>query len=68
MQSRIDMESTCEHEDGSPCHCSAERLLRLSGVIESSYLFAKHSEVEIHHEGDVYRLRVTRNGKLILNK
>jgi hemin uptake protein HemP len=37
-------------------------------VIESACLFAGRSEVEIHHAGEVYRLRLTRNGKLILNK
>ncbi len=58
----------CRHTDNSPCHCTAERLLRLSGAIESDYLFADRNEVEIRHAGEVYRLRITRNGKLILNK
>jgi len=40
----------------------------MSGVIESKYLFADRKEVEIRHAGKTYRLRVTRNGKLILNK
>lgn len=57
----------CHHKDGSPCHCAAERLLRQS-VIESGYLFAEKNEVLIRHEGQIYRLRVTKNGKLILNK
>ena len=58
----------CLHKDGSPCHCSAERLLRQGSVIESDYLFATKNEVQIRHGGEVYLLRVTRNGKLILNK
>jgi len=36
------------------------------------YLFSKLShggrEVHIEHEGHIYRLRLTKNGKLILNK
>jgi hemin uptake protein HemP len=43
------------------------RLVR-QGVIESSDLFADGNEVQIHHDGEVYRLRLTKNGKLILNK
>ena len=54
--------------EGSSCHCSGERLLRQASVIESDYLFAEKKEVRIRHDGQVYRLRVTRNGKLILNK
>ena len=60
--------SNCEHGDGSPCHCSAERILRNRAIIESNYLFAEREEVQIHHGGDIYRLRLTKNGKLILNK
>ncbi|MCD4831844.1 MAG: hemin uptake protein HemP [Anaerohalosphaeraceae bacterium] len=37
-------------------------------MIESSQLFGKSSEIMIRHEGAVYRLRITRNGKLIMNK
>jgi len=60
--------SVCRHKDGSPCHCAAERLLYRASVIESTYLFAERNEVQIRHGGEIYRLRVTRNGKLILNK
>ncbi|MEL6202381.1 MAG: hemin uptake protein HemP [Pseudomonadota bacterium] len=31
-------------------------------------LFGQRKEIEIEHEGSVYRLRITRLGKLILNK
>ena len=41
---------------------------RDSVVIESVHLFADHKEVQIRHRGEIYRLRLTRNGKLILNK
>ena len=58
----------CRHKDGSLCHCAAERRLLNEAVIDSDYLFAKRSEVKIRHAGEVYRLRLTKNGKLILNK
>ena len=37
-------------------------------VVESRDLFRGKRELQISHEGEVYRLRVTRNGRLILNK
>ncbi len=37
-------------------------------VIESEYLFAEKNEINIRHKGEIYRLRITRNGRLILNK
>lgn len=37
-------------------------------VIESSQLFEESNEIMIRHKGAVYRLRITRNGKLIMNK
>lgn len=37
-------------------------------VVEASVLMGKHSEIAIRHRGEIYRLRVTRNGKLILTK
>ncbi|WP_127144511.1 hemin uptake protein HemP [Pelagibacterium montanilacus] len=39
-----------------------------SGVIPSHKLFGQAREVAIDHDGTVYRLRITRQGKLILNK
>lgn len=36
--------------------------------IDSSQLFAERSEIRILHEGQIYRLRATRNGKLVMNK
>lgn len=36
--------------------------------IDSSALFAGRSEIRIVHRNAVYRLRITRTGKLILNK
>ena len=37
-------------------------------VIESRTLFGARKEVSIEHDGSVYRLKITKQGKLILNK
>lgn len=37
-------------------------------VIHSRALFAGEHEIGIVHAGETYRLRITRQGKLILNK
>jgi hemin uptake protein HemP len=37
-------------------------------VVDSRDLFRGRRELRISHEGEVYRLLVTRNGRLILNK
>lgn len=37
-------------------------------TISSSELLAGDKEILIDHEGETYRLRLTRNGKLILHK
>lgn len=37
-------------------------------VIRSRQLFEGAREIGIDHEGALYRLRITRQGKLILNK
>ena len=47
---------------------AAERRLAGAPVIDSAQLLANRKEVQIRHAGEVYRLRVTKNGKLILNK
>ncbi|MBI5725168.1 MAG: hemin uptake protein HemP [Planctomycetes bacterium] len=39
-----------------------------SAVLDSTRLFSGKNEVQILHDGQIYRLRVTKNGKLILNK
>lgn len=50
---------TIRIETGSP---DASRL------IDSRALFAGSHEIGIVHAGETYRLRITRQGKLILNK
>lgn len=37
-------------------------------VYESPQLFGSNNEIQISHEGKLYRIRITRNGKLIMNK
>ncbi len=39
-----------------------------TAVYESSELFRGASEIGIEHDGAIYRLKITRQGKLILNK
>jgi hemin uptake protein HemP len=36
--------------------------------VDSAALFATHNIVLIEHDGEIYTLRKTRNGKLILTK
>jgi hemin uptake protein HemP len=38
------------------------------GVIDTGHLFGDRDVIEIHHNGEVYRLRITKSGKLILTK
>lgn len=37
-------------------------------TLHSNHLFALSKEIRIQHEGEEYRLRLTRNNKLILTK
>jgi hemin uptake protein HemP len=37
-------------------------------TISSEALFQGRTEIAINHSGSVYRLKITRQGKLILNK
>jgi hemin uptake protein HemP len=41
---------------------------RAMPTITSDALFKGAHEIAIEHQGSVYRLRITRQGKLILNK
>lgn len=47
-----------------------ERSARPAGAhsYSTDALFQGAREIEIEHHGEVYRLRITRQGKLILNK
>ena len=37
-------------------------------TFDSEALFGQGRQVMIHHNADIYILRITRNGKLIMNK
>lgn len=37
-------------------------------LLQSQQLLQGHRAVEIHHNGELYRLQATRTGKLILTK
>lgn len=37
-------------------------------TVDTRELFGDAREITIHHEGALYRLRITRNAKLILTK
>ena len=39
-----------------------------TAVYDSSDLFRGATEISIEHDGSIYRLKITRQGKLILNK
>lgn len=39
-----------------------------SGIIPADFLFQGSQEILISHKGEHYRLRITKNGKLILTK
>ena len=41
---------------------------RMTRVVTSESLFRGTHEIGIEHEGSMYRLKITRQGKLILNK
>ena len=37
-------------------------------IVSTKQLFGDQREIGIDHEGSLYRLKITRHGKLILNK
>lgn len=43
-------------------------VLRSVRTLESDSLFHGETEIGIEHRGSLYRLKITRQGKLILNK
>jgi len=57
-----------EYPASRMCHDTVERMLPDVLVFDSAYLLRDRKEVLIRHGGEVYRLRLTKKGKLILNK
>lgn len=48
---------------------TVERVMKVEGsVLSSLALFKGRKEIVIEHNGEFYRLKITRQGKLILNK
>lgn len=47
---------------------STRRTPKAVPVYSTDDLFNGSREIEIEHNGEIYRLRITRQGKLILNK
>ena len=54
--------------DAAPAGAAAAAPLGQARRFSSRALFDGHRELLIEHEGEIYRLRRTRGGKLILNK
>jgi len=54
-----------ENLDAAP---PSTRFLQGRRIIRSEELFGLNREVRIQHQGDLYVLRLTKLGKLILNK
>jgi hemin uptake protein HemP len=54
--------------DRSPRALHEDRPGHAQSQIDSQALFKGATEIVIDHEGAKYRLRITRQGKLILNK
>jgi hemin uptake protein HemP len=54
-------DTRAEHDKGRPIATDSQ-------IIDSQRLFEGRQEIYICHNGETYRLRITRNGKLILNK
>ena len=56
------------HADGDNGALPARDLVGSMLIVDSEQLFGQKRELLIRHEGQLYRLKITRNGKLVLNK
>ncbi len=52
----------------SPLPATNENYSSPAGIVQASRLFQNSQEILIGHNGETYRLRITKNGKLILTK
>lgn len=68
MASKDHAQQNNSDRPGSNCESSREEPTSAPKVLRSDDLFAGGVEVMISHGEDIYRLRKTRNGKLILTK
>ncbi len=70
-QRRLQVQSKPETSDDTICACAnanETHTTRQPRAIDSVEILAGRREVQIVHAGDTYRLLVTRNNKLILQK
>jgi hemin uptake protein HemP len=65
----------CQDQDFSPVTlnehdavAAVKPIGQVQRILESRDLFRGQSEILISHEGAIYRMKITRQGKLILNK
>lgn len=58
---------TAEQRDNDPCKLPLQREEDMA-FYDSKTLFGKRRQIAIMHNGTLYRLRITRFGKLIMNK
>jgi len=57
-----------EKDDSKKNEALENKLCENLPVYESEQLFGKQNEIIIKHRDAFYRLRITKNGKLIMNK
>jgi hemin uptake protein HemP len=55
-------------EEGKQPMTVCERVDGAVPAVSTAALFKGQREIVIEHNGELYRLRITRQGKLILNK
>ena len=71
MNTRMKSSLTDLSNAGSAAHALASAAgahLPAQDSISATHLFQGRQEIQIVHHGETYRLRITRNGKLILTK
>ncbi|AQZ53159.1 hemin uptake protein HemP [Martelella mediterranea] len=56
------------NHDKEPAKTGTKAGARGLPVLESETLFQGRNEIVIRHQGAEYRMKITRQGKLILNK
>jgi len=67
MSSRHSLESSPDDRSKALGHDAAD-LSQPARRLDSATLFGGEHEIGIEHRGSLYRLKITRQGKLILNK
>lgn len=68
MDTRNSLRSSDQLPANDHSRCFAGRSGKIAKVIPSSALFSGATEIGIEHHGELYRLKLTRQGKLILTK